>query len=104
MPKIWLGLLGGLLFGVLDVLFSLPVYLPDKKTTLILTFISRLLTGFFIGTTNLPLTPPAAGCIIGGALSLLSPTVSRTGLYALHITIGIGGGILIAGIVSWLGI
>lgn len=104
MPKMWLGILCGFIFGAMDVLFSLPAYLPDKRLILISTFISRILTGFFIGTTNLPLPPPAIGCLIGGALSLPSPTASKPGLYAIHITIGIGGGVLIAGIASWLGV
>jgi hypothetical protein len=93
MNPIALGLLGGVAFGVVDILLMLPMQFPDKRTALIAAFLSRFAIGFLIPLSKFPLPQPLAGALIGLLISL--PDAVITKVYVPIIATGIVGGAIL---------
>jgi hypothetical protein len=93
MNPIALGLLGGLAFGVVDVLLMLPLQFPDKRTALVAAFLSRFAIGFLIPLCALPLPPALAGALIGLLISLPDAVITKA--YAPIIATGMAGGAIL---------
>src|SRR5262245_33437106 len=87
MSRITLGLVLGLGIGILDVLLMLPLTFPDKRAALLGAFCSRFALGFFAATVHLPVTPVAAGILVGILTSL--PDAIITKAYAPILITGI---------------
>jgi hypothetical protein len=96
MNPILFGLLGGIAFGIVDVLLMLPMQFQDKKTALTAAFLSRFAIGFLIPLCKLPLPMPVTGAIIGLLISLPDAVITKA--YAPIIGTGIAGGLLL----GWL--
>jgi hypothetical protein len=102
MPRLLLGSICGLLFGVAVVLMMLPMEFPDKRAALIGAFLNRFGIGFVIGAANLPLPGWATGMIFGCLLSL--PDAIITKAYVPIIFLGLIGGAIIGLIVNRWGV
>lgn len=104
MPRLWLGLLSGLIYGALSAASMLPMEFPDKRSALTGAFLSRfaigLLIGAVIGSPQVErLGAPA--WLIGLAIGLLvsAPDAVVTRAYAPILGLGAIGGALIGWIV-----
>ena len=93
MNPLTLGLLGGIGFGVLDVLLMLPLQFPDKRTALTAAFLSRFAIGFLIPLCKAPLPWPATGALVGLLVSLPDAVVTKA--YAPIIGTGLVGGAIL---------
>lgn len=96
MNKITFGIIGGLIFGIIDVLIMIPLkYETKQKKTeaMVGAFIERFMLGLLIPNVNLGLTYPLNGLFLGLGLSL--PTAIITRVYAPIIGIGAVGGLII---------
>jgi hypothetical protein len=93
MNSIALGLLGGIAFGVVDVLLMLPMQFPDKRTALIAAFLSRFAIGFLIPLCKLPLPWPLSGALVGLLISLPDAVITKA--YVPIIATGIVGGAIL---------
>ena len=49
MPRLWLGLLAGLVYGALSAASMIPMEFPDKRAALLGAFLNRLAIGVVIG-------------------------------------------------------
>jgi hypothetical protein len=98
MSKILLGLIGGLVFGALDVCLMLPMSFPDKTTALLGAFTSRVPIGIVIGCVQLPTWP---GWLVGVHLvQLISlPDAIITHKYLPILVLGGIGGLVIGGLI-----
>ena len=94
MDKVKKGIIAGLIFGIVDVLIMIPLPLPDKTLAMFGAFVNRFAIGFFVPTTNLPVSSWLKGLIIGLLLSLPDAIITKT--YAPILGIGIVGGIIIS--------
>ena len=92
MPKIMLGIICGIVFGVVSVATMILLKFEDRKAALAGAFVSRFGIGFVIGATNLPLPTWVSGLIFGLLLSL--PDAIITKAWIPIIGLGIVGGIL----------
>jgi len=101
MSRILLGVICGLVFGVVDVGFMLPMSFPDKKAAITAAFIARFGIGFAIGAARLPWPGWAAGLCFGLLLSI--PDAIITKAYAPIIGMGALGGTIIGVVVSRFG-
>lgn len=77
MNRLLLGTLLGLTLGGLACALMARMQFPDKRRALLGAFASRFLIGFFIGATQLPLPPVAAGAAIGFAISVPDAIITR---------------------------
>lgn len=93
MNKLNQGILGGLIFGLLDVLIMVPLPLPEKGIAMLGSFFNRFAIGFFVATTDVPVSGWIKGLLIGLLLSL--PDAIITKMYAPILGIGIIGGIIL---------
>jgi hypothetical protein len=93
MNPVALGLLGGIAFGIVDVLLMLPMQFPDKKTALLGAFLSRFAIGFLIPLSKLPLPWVLTGVLIGLLISLPDAVITKA--YAPIIGTGIIGGAIL---------
>ena len=93
MNPIALGLLGGVAFGVVDMLLMLPMQFQDKRTALIAAFLSRFAIGFLIPLSKLPLPSPLTGALIGLLISLPDAVITKA--YVPIIATGIVGGAIL---------
>lgn len=96
MDAIWLGLLCGLGFGLLDVLVMLPMKMENRRKKIeavTSAFIERFMLGFLIPNVNLGIHPIMVGVLLGLTLSLPSAIITRA--YAPIVGIGVAGGIII---------
>jgi hypothetical protein len=93
MNPVALGLLGGVAFGIVDVLLMLPMQFPDKRTALIGAFLSRFAIGFLIPLSKLPMPLALAGAIIGLLISLPDAVITKA--YVPIIGTGIVGGAIL---------
>src|SRR6185295_6367522 len=99
MPRLALGVLAGLLYGVLTVASMLPLSFPDKRAALIGAFFNRFAIGVMIGAViGAPqvarLHWPAwmIGLVVGLLLSVADAVITKA--YAPILILGaIGGGI-----------
>jgi hypothetical protein len=96
MDAIWLGLLCGLGFGLLDVLVMLPMKMENRRKKIeavTSAFIERFMLGFLIPNVNLGIHPIMVGVLLGLTLSLPSAIITRA--YTPIVGIGVAGGIII---------
>jgi len=103
MSAITLGLICGLAFGIIDVLFMLPIKVEDKRKrmeALIGAFIERFMLGFIIPNVNISLHPIATGALLGLGFSV--PTAIITRAYAPIVGIGVVGGAIIGLVTNWV--
>lgn len=96
MNPVVLGVVGGVAFGVIDVLLMLPLQFADKKTALTAAFLSRFVIGFLIPLCKLPMSPSLAGALIGLLISLPDAVITKAYLPI------IGTGILGGAILGWV--
>lgn len=103
MKNIYLGLLFGLAFGILDTLLMIPLTFENKRKrveAMTGAFLERFLLGFLIPNVSLPLHPVWTGFLMGLGLSV--PTAIITRAYIPIIVIGVMGGIIIGLLTSML--
>jgi hypothetical protein len=98
MSKILLGLIGGLVFGALDVGLMLPMSFPDKTTALLGAFTSRFAIGFVIGCVQLPSWPGWLGGLLFGLLISLPDAIITHKYIPILVPGGIGG-LVIGGLI-----
>lgn len=101
MPRLVLGVICGLVFGIVDVGIMLPMSFPDKKAAITAAFIARFGIGFAIGAARLPWPGWAVGLVFGLLLSV--PDAIITKAYAPIIGMGALGGTVIGVILSRFG-
>jgi len=92
MPKIMLGIICGIVFGVVSVATMIPLKFEDRKAAMAGAFVSRFGIGFVIGATNLPLPTWVSGLIFGLLLSLPDAIITKAWIPIMGL--GIVGGIL----------
>ena len=93
MSPLILGVVGGLAFGIVDVLLMLPMQFPDKRTALTAAFASRFAIGFLIPLCKLPLPWFVSGAIVGLLVSI--PDAIITKAYVPILVSGVVGGALL---------
>ncbi len=96
MARVWLGILLGLSFGVVDVLLMLPLSFPDKRAALLGAFTSRFALGFFAAVSSLPLHPVVTGVLVGVLTSLPDAIITKT-----YVPI-MGTGVIFGAIAGWI--
>jgi hypothetical protein len=101
MPRVLLGVICGLVFGVIDIGIMLPMSFPDKKAAITAAFIARFGIGFAIGAARLPWPAWAVGLCFGLLLSI--PDAIITKAYSPIIGLGAIGGTVIGVIVGRFG-
>jgi len=77
MPRITLGIVCGLVFGVIDIAIMLPMSFPDKKTAITAAFIARFGIGFVIGASRLPWPGWSVGLFLGLLLSIPDALITK---------------------------
>src|SRR5262245_25437687 len=98
MPKITLGIICGIFYGLFSAATMIPLEFPDKKAALMGAFINRFSIGFVIGISTLPLPGWAQGLLIGFLLSLADAIITKT--YVPILGLGAIGGLIIGVIVQ----
>ena len=98
MSRLWLGTIGGLVYGALSAASMLPLSFQDKSAALAGAFLNRFAIGFVIGAARLPMPGWVQGLIFGVLLSL--PDAIITKAYAPIIILGAVGGVIIGFIVG----
>ena len=98
MPKLTLGIICGVVYGLFSVATMIPLEFPDKKAAMLGAFINRFSIGFVIGIASLPLPGWAAGLLIGLLLSLADAIITKT--YVPILGLGAIGGLIIGVIVQ----
>ena len=108
MPRLWLGLLAGLVYGALSAASMIPMEFPDKRAALLGAFLNRLAIGVVIGASIgapqlevLRLPPWALGLSAGLLLSAADAVITRA--YAPILVFGAVGGALIGWLVGRFG-
>ena len=108
MPRLWLGLLAGLVYGALSAASMIPMEFPDKRAALLGAFLNRLAIGVVIGAAigapqleTLRLPPWALGLSAGLLLSAADAVITRA--YAPILVFGAVGGALIGWLVGRFG-
>lgn len=102
MPKLTLGIICGIVYGIFSVLTMIPLEFPDKKAAMLGAFINRFSIGFVIGISTLPLPSWAQGLIIGILLSLADAIITKA--YIPILGLGAVGGVIIGVIVQKWGV
>ncbi|HUK29693.1 MAG TPA: hypothetical protein VLV89_01180 [Candidatus Acidoferrum sp.] len=77
MPKLYLGVLCGLIFGTVDTALMIPMSFPDKRAAMLGAFIARFALGFVICNIRLPWPGWAVGLILGVLLSLPDAIITK---------------------------
>ena len=96
MNKIFLGIICGLAYGIIDVLIMIPLKYENKRKrneAMSAAFIERFMIGFLIPNLELGIHPALTGFLVGSGLSVPSAIITRA--YAPIIGIGIIGGVII---------
>jgi hypothetical protein len=101
MPRLYLGIICGLVYGALSAASMIPLSFPDKRAALLGAFINRFSIGFVIGAVNLPWPGWLAGLVIGLLLSLADAIITKA--YVPIIALGAVGGTLIGFVVQRFG-
>lgn len=102
MPRILLGVICGIVFGIIDVAVMIPMKLEDKNAAMADAFVNRFAIGFVIGAANLPLPTWLSGLLFGLLLSL--PDAIITKAWTPILAIGAVGGIVIGIVIGAWGI
>ncbi|EKD49607.1 MAG: hypothetical protein ACD_63C00093G0008 [uncultured bacterium] len=101
MNKIILGTIGGLAFGIIDVLIMIPLkYENNRKRNEAMgsAFLERFMIGFLIPNVELGIHPALIGLLLGAGLSLPSAIITR--VYAPIIGTGIIGSVIVGFVVK----
>ncbi|MFA5858706.1 MAG: hypothetical protein WC955_06535 [Elusimicrobiota bacterium] len=101
MSKVFLGLICGLVFGILDVLLMIPLkYENNRKRVEAMSsaFIERFMIGLLIPMADFGVHPALTGLALGFGFSV--PTAIITRVYAPIIGMGVVGGVVIGFIVK----
>jgi|SRR5271155_535145 len=101
MPRIYLGVLCGLIFGSVDTALMIPLSFPDKRAAMLGAFIARFALGFIICNIKLPWPGWAIGLILGILLSLPDAIITKATIPI--IVSGAVGGTIIGWIASKYG-
>ena len=104
MSRLFLGIIGGVVFGIVDVLLMIPIEFGPEKNKLVAmagAFANRFAIGFAIGAAVLPLPGWATGLIFGLLISL--PDAIITGSYVPILPIGAVGGAIIGFVIGLWG-
>jgi hypothetical protein len=108
MPRLWLGLLAGVIYGALSAASMLPLEFPDKRAALLGAFLNRLTIGIVIGAAvgapqldALRLPAWVIGLSAGVLLSLADAVITKA--YAPIIILGALGGAVIGWLVGRFG-
>jgi uncharacterized membrane protein len=109
MPRLWLGLIAGVIYGSLAAASMLPMQFPDKRSALTGAFLSRFAIGLLIGAAiGSPQVERlgAPAWLIGLAVGLLvsAPDAVITKAYAPILAMGAVGGAIIGWIVQRFGV
>ena len=98
MPRLRLGAICGVIFGLLSVAVMIPLPFPDKTAAMTGAFINRFSIGFVIGAVRLSLPGWANGLLFGLLLSLPDAIITKS--YAPIIGVGAIGGLVIGAIIG----
>lgn len=108
MPRLWLGLFSGIIYGLLSAASMLPLEFPDKRAALLGAFLNRLTIGIVIGAVigapqidALRLPPWAIGLVIGIVLSAADAVITKA--YAPILVLGALGGAVIGWVIGRFG-
>ena len=101
MPRLYLGILCGLIYGALSAASMMPLAFPDKRAALLGAFINRLSIGVVIGAVVLPWPGWAVGLCMGILLSLADAIITKA--YAPILILGALGGTVIGFVVGRFG-
>ena len=93
MPRIYLGLICGVAFGLLSSGLMLPMSFPDKNAALLGAFINRFAIGFLICVVDLPWPGWLVGIAVGLLLSLPDAIITKA-FVPITVMGAIGGGII----------
>jgi hypothetical protein len=109
MPRLYLGLLSGVVYGALSAASMLPLQFPDKRAALLGAFFNRfaiaVVIGALIGAPQveaLRLSPWIVGLAVGVLLSAADAIITKA--YAPILVFGAIGGALIGWLVGRFGI
>ena len=96
MNRLWIGVLCGVAFGIVDVLMTVFGKHPEMTRTMLLqAFSSRFAIGVLAATVTLPVHPILAGAIVGVLISLPDA-------FGLHSYAGVlGTGLLFGALTAW---
>jgi hypothetical protein len=98
--RILVGIIAGFACGSLEALAVYHLSNSDDKGEIAASiFMSRIILGFFIGTTTLQLFPPLAGFLIGAALGILA-AYFKPAFAVYYVTSAMSWGIAIGGIMG----
>lgn len=98
MPRMRLGLICGLFFGLLDAALMLPLEFPDKRAALLGAFLDRFAIGFVIGCVQTGWPGWVNGLAFGLLLSL--PAAVITNAFVPILAGGAVGGLIIGLIIG----
>jgi hypothetical protein len=109
MPRLWLGLIAGVIYGSFAAASMLPMQFPDKRAALTGAFLSRFAIGVLIGAViGSPQVERlgAPAWLIGLAVGLLvsAPDAVITKAYAPILGMGAAGGAIIGWIMQRWGV
>jgi hypothetical protein len=76
-PRIFLGVLCGVIFGAVDVALMIPISFPDKQAAMLGAFIARFALGFVICNVRLPWPGWVVGLFLGVLLSLPDAIITK---------------------------
>jgi hypothetical protein len=107
MPRLWLGVLAGVLFGGFSVATMLPLPFPDKPAALLGAFLNRFSIGVAIGVAvGSPqlrsLSPVMIGVGTGLLLSVADAVITKA--YVPILVLGAIGGAAIGWVVGRYGV
>ena len=108
MPRLWLGVIAGLVYGALSAASMMPLQFADKRAALLGAFLNRLSIGVVIGAAigapqleQLRVPPWMIGLAIGVLLSAADAVITKA--YAPILVLGALGGALIGWLVGRFG-
>jgi hypothetical protein len=107
MPRLWLGVLAGIIYGALSAASMLPLDFPDKRAALLGAFLNRfaigVVIGFAVGAPAIAECPPwLVGVALGILISAADAVITKA--YAPILILGAVGGALIGWIVGKFGV
>ena len=108
MPRLYLGLLAGVIYGAISAATMLPLAFPDKRAALLAAFLNRLAIGVVIGAVigapqveALQLASWIIGVAVGLLLSAADAVITKA--YVPILVLGAIGGAVIGGVVGRFG-
>ena len=101
MSRIFLGVICGLVFGIVDIGIMVPMSFPDKKAAITAAFIARFGIGFAVGAARLPWPGWVVGLIFELLLSIPDAIIMKA--YGPIVGMGAIGGTIIGVIVAKFG-